>query len=65
MIYKAIAKYCVLLYNKNGEYMENKTTNNTIKNSKQTIQRADQEQLENIAKRILKKNKRAFEVLGK
>ena len=45
--------------------MENKTTNKTTDTSKQTMQHADQAQLESVAKRILKKNKRAFEVLGK
>ena len=44
--------------------MENKTTQDQNV-SKQTIQYADQAQIEAVAKRILKKNKRAFEVLGK
>ena len=45
--------------------MENKTIKATaMTDAKQTPQTADEKQLEIIAKRILKKNKRAFEVLG-
>ena len=45
--------------------MENKTSQNTeVTVSKQPTEVADKQQLEIIAKRILKKNKRAFEVLG-
>ena len=45
--------------------MENKTKTTAQNSSKQHEQYADQVQLELVAKRILKKNKRAFEVLGK
>ena len=45
--------------------MENKTKNAMQSSSKQHEQYADKVQLELVAKRILKKNKRAFEVLGK
>lgn len=44
--------------------MENKTTKIVADGKNQATETADKKQLEIIAKRILKKNKRAFEVLG-